>query len=150
MSAAQYLRDLLRPLGVYDLAAPFNGGELDAAGLELDGVEELLEEIQRETCLTTAESWGPEKWASLFVQRPISEGGQELAAALGRPAAHQRGQLYPGRYQRHGLRLRHPRPGDRAGSGTGAGHLPRGGRRAGGLHAAQGADRGHSARPPGH
>ena len=83
MSAAQYLRDLLRPLGVYDLTAPFNGGELDAAGLELDGVEELLEEIQRETCLVTAESWGPEKWASLFVQRPISEGGQELAA--GRP-----------------------------------------------------------------
>ena len=82
MSAAQYLRDLLRPLGIYDLTAPFNGGELDAAGLELDGMEELLEEIQRETCLATAESWGPEKWASLFVQRPISEGGQELAAAL--------------------------------------------------------------------
>ena len=82
MSAAQYLRDLLRPLGVYDLTAPFNGGELDAAGLELDEAEKLLEEIQRETCLATAESWGPEKWASLFVQRPISEGGQELAAAL--------------------------------------------------------------------
>ena len=48
MSAAQYLRDLLRPLGVYDLTAPFNGGELDAAGLELDGVEELLEEIQKQ------------------------------------------------------------------------------------------------------
>ena len=81
MSAAQYLRDLLRPLGVYDLTAPFNGGELDAAGLELDEAEELLEEIQRETCLATAESWGPEKWASLFVQRPIAAGGQELAAA---------------------------------------------------------------------
>ena len=32
MSHAQYLRDLLRPLGVYDLTAPFNGGELDAQG----------------------------------------------------------------------------------------------------------------------
>ena len=27
MSHAQYLRDLLRPLGVYNLEAPFNGGE---------------------------------------------------------------------------------------------------------------------------
>ena len=32
MSTAQYLRDLLRPLGVYDLEAAFNGGELDAQG----------------------------------------------------------------------------------------------------------------------
>ena len=32
MSYAQYLRDLLRPLGVYDLEATFNGGELDAQG----------------------------------------------------------------------------------------------------------------------
>ena len=32
MSHGQYLRELLRPLWVYDLEAPFNGGELDAQG----------------------------------------------------------------------------------------------------------------------
>lgn len=36
MSHSQYLRDLLRPLGIYDLEAPFNGGELDAQGEALD------------------------------------------------------------------------------------------------------------------
>ena len=36
MSHAVYLRDLLRPLGVYDLEAPFSGGELDAQGEALD------------------------------------------------------------------------------------------------------------------
>ena len=44
MSYAHYLRELLRPLGVYDLDAPFNGGELDSAGQALDEVEKTLEE----------------------------------------------------------------------------------------------------------
>ena len=48
MSHARYLRELLRPLGVYDLSAPFNGGELDAQGEALDRIMVWLEEIQRE------------------------------------------------------------------------------------------------------
>ena len=43
MSTAQNLRQLLRPLGIYDLEAPFNGGELDAQGEILDGVSALLD-----------------------------------------------------------------------------------------------------------
>ena len=60
MSHAQYLRDLLRPLGVYDLTAPFNGGELDAQGEALDAVCARLEDIQKEASLATAEGWGLE------------------------------------------------------------------------------------------
>ena len=82
MSHAQYLRDLLRPLGVYDLTAPFNGGELDAQGEALDRIMVWLEEIQRETSLTTAESWGLEALAELFARRPVASGPRELAAAL--------------------------------------------------------------------
>ena len=37
MSYTDYLKELLRPLGVYDVEAPFNGGELTAAGEALDG-----------------------------------------------------------------------------------------------------------------
>ena len=48
MSHSQYLRDLLRPLGIYDLEAPFNGGELDAQGEALDRAMAALEEIQRD------------------------------------------------------------------------------------------------------
>ena len=72
MSHARYLRELLRPLGVYDLSAPFNGGELDAQGEALDRIMVWLEEIQRETSLTTAESWGLENIAGLFPRRPVA------------------------------------------------------------------------------
>lgn len=82
MSYAQYLRELLAPLRVYDLMAPFNGGELEVQGEALDRVEQRLEELQREMSLTTAESWGLERVAQLFVRRPVADGPRELAAAL--------------------------------------------------------------------
>ena len=82
MRHAQYLRELLRPLGVYDLEAPFNGGELDAQGEALDAVCAWLEEVEREASLATAESWGLEKLASLFVRRPVAAQPRKLAAAL--------------------------------------------------------------------
>ena len=82
MSHARYLRELLRPLGVYDLSAPFNGGELDAQGEALDRIMVWLEEIQRETSLTTAESWGLENIAGLFTRRPVASEPRKLAAAL--------------------------------------------------------------------
>lgn len=82
MSHGQYLRDLLRPLGVYDLSAPFNGGELDAQGEALDAVCARLEEIQRESSLDTAEDWGLERIAALFARRPVAVQPRKLAAAL--------------------------------------------------------------------
>lgn len=82
MSHSQYLRDLLRPLGIYDLEAPFNGGELDAQGEALDRAMAALEEIQRESSLTTAESWGLEQVARLFLRRPVATQPRPLADAL--------------------------------------------------------------------
>ena len=37
MSHADYLRELLRPLRVYELTGTANGGELEAVGEALDG-----------------------------------------------------------------------------------------------------------------
>ena len=82
MSYAQYLRALLAPLGVYDLNAPFQGGELDALGEAFDQVEAALEETQRETCLATAEDWGLERIASLFRRRPPAATVQNMREAL--------------------------------------------------------------------
>lgn len=82
MSYAQYLRELLRPLGVYDLEAPFSGGELDVQGLVLDGVEEELEEVGRETDLTRARDWGLSSLARLFARRPLAGSPEELREAL--------------------------------------------------------------------
>lgn len=82
MKHADCLRQLLQPLGVYDLAAPFNGGELDAQGEALDGVMAWLEEVHGESSLTTARSWGVEKIARLFLRRPVASRPEQLAAAL--------------------------------------------------------------------
>ena len=82
MKHADCMRELLRPLGVYNLEAPFNGGELDAQGEALDGVMAWAEEVQRESALDTAENWGLEKTASLFVRRPVASDPKKLAAAL--------------------------------------------------------------------
>ena len=45
MSYTDYLKELLRPLEVYDVEAPFNGGELAAAGEALDGALGALEDV---------------------------------------------------------------------------------------------------------
>ncbi len=82
MSHARYLRDLLRPLGVYNLEAPFNGGELDVQGAALDGIMGRLEEVQKEGSLSTAERWGLERVAALFTRRPVADEPGRLAAAL--------------------------------------------------------------------
>ena len=66
MSYTDYLKELLRPLGVYDVDAPFNGGELTAAGEALDGAFGALEEVERESSLLTARSWGLEGLAALL------------------------------------------------------------------------------------
>lgn len=111
MSYAQYLRQLLRPLGVYDVEGRYLSGELEAEGLALDGVESVLDELQREANLATAEDWGLERIAGLLRRRPPASTTKAMREALGRSAAHQRRQLYPGGHQRHHCRLRSDCPG---------------------------------------
>lgn len=82
MKHAECLRELIRPLGVYDLSAPFHGGELDAQGEALDKIMAWLEEIQKESSLSTAEDWGLENIAKLFMRRPLATQPRKLAAAL--------------------------------------------------------------------
>ena len=82
MSYAQYLRQLLAPLGIYQLSAPFQGGELEALGDAFDQVEEALEELNREACLATAENWGLEQVAVLFRRRPPATTVKTMREAL--------------------------------------------------------------------
>lgn len=82
MSHKDYLRALLEPLRVYDLAAPYNGAELDSQGMALDGVGDSLDEYHREADLTTAESWGLEAIVGLLPRRPVTESPARLRAAL--------------------------------------------------------------------
>ena len=82
MSYADHLRDLLAPLGVYDLKAPINGAALDVKGAALDGVAAILEELERECDLTTANSWGLENWKSLFGLLPAAPDEEGLRRSM--------------------------------------------------------------------
>jgi len=82
MTYAEQLRTLLRPLGVYDLNAPINGSSLEVKGAALDDLHAGLEELARETDLTTAEDWGLEAWRALFALPPASTDGALLRQSL--------------------------------------------------------------------
>ena len=82
MRAAEDLKNLLAPLGVYQLEESFNGSELETVGAALDRVEEKLEEVQREACPLTAEGWGLELLSGLFASRPAAPGPRELGEAI--------------------------------------------------------------------
>ena len=82
MTYAEQLRALLRPLGVYELDAPINGSSLDAKGAALDRMHEWLEEMVRETDLTTAQDWGLTDWKSLFSIVPASATASALRDSL--------------------------------------------------------------------
>lgn len=83
MGYAEYLVELLRPLGVYDLTEEtVNRGELEAYGRSLDEEMARLEESEREMCLTTAESFGLEQVEKLLPYRPVCSDMEQRRAAL--------------------------------------------------------------------
>ena len=72
MSYGAYLRELLRPLRIYGLEGTANGGELEAQGKALDGVEAAMEEVQREMLICTAEGRGLEAVEALLARKPVA------------------------------------------------------------------------------
>lgn len=86
MNCAEQLRDLLRPLGVYDLEHnSLSGAELDALGAGLDRVGDCLDFVEREGSLYTAVDEGLSRRESLFARTggPFStELRREAIAAL--------------------------------------------------------------------
>ena len=82
MSYAQYLKELLTPLRVYDLGDTANSGELEAEGAALDQMGETLEEVQREMLVSTATGRGLETIESLLARRPVAPTLEARRAAL--------------------------------------------------------------------
>lgn len=82
MSCAENLKNLLRPLGVYDLEGTVNAASLEAKGAALDGMEEILEELERESDLTRAESWGLACWRQLFGLLPAAGDAEQLRESI--------------------------------------------------------------------
>lgn len=74
MRYAEYLKQLLLPLGVYDLnVGTRNEAELYALGAQLDRVAEQLEHAERETLLATAEQEGLAQWETLLPGRSAAQ-----------------------------------------------------------------------------
>ena len=80
MSYGAYLRELLRPLRIYGLEGTANGGELEAQGKALDGVEAAMEEVQRERS-PQSRYRRPLRWA----ERCPAPGGRRSGGAGRRP-----------------------------------------------------------------
>ena len=82
-SYERYLRELLEPLGVYDLAAGTIGGaELFALGRALDSAAARLETVEREAVTATAEEEGLDRREALFARRPAAVSAEERRAAI--------------------------------------------------------------------
>ena len=78
-----YLRDLLRPLGVYDLGAgTVNGAELAALGAAFDAISGQLDTVERESLTATAEGEGLDRREALFARRPAATTAQDRRAAI--------------------------------------------------------------------
>ena len=135
----QYLIRLLAPLSLYNLRAPHNGGELAALGGELDSVSGLVELVERESLLATAESEGLDRREVLFAHKPaaVTQGDRrEAIAALLRVAQQDkenRGQPDTGGHQRYSHRLRHPGQSGGKGGRQPAGRISQNCRCAGGV-----------------
>ena len=72
MGYGDHLRNLLRPLGVYNLKeGSLSGSELDALGYGLDALSERLDYVERESALATAESEGLDRREALFARTPV-------------------------------------------------------------------------------
>ena len=82
MSYAGYLKDLLAPLGVYDLEGTINGASLETKGAALDALADVLEETARESDLTTAQSWGLENWRGLFELLPAASDPKAMRESI--------------------------------------------------------------------
>ena len=78
-----YLRNLLDPLGIYDLdQGTINAAELTALGTGLDQLSEQLDRVEREALTATAEDEGLSRREALFARRPAAATPEERRAAI--------------------------------------------------------------------
>lgn len=78
-----YLRNLLAPLGIYDLTEnSVSGAAVCALGAGLDAVGSRLAVIERESLTATAEDEGLTRRETLFVRRPAAFTAADRRAAI--------------------------------------------------------------------
>ncbi len=109
MGYAEYIRGLLRPVGIYTFApGSIGNGEIESIGAALDGCEAAAEESEREVLVPTAKDGALRSARYRCLQK--AGGADPGAAAFGNSclAADQRRWLYDRVYQSRAERLRNP------------------------------------------
>ena len=83
MAYSEYLKQLLRPLGIYDLSpGSLSAGELEALGAGLDSAEQAIDYAEQEGSLPTATGEGLDLWESLFASAPVHYSTELRRAAI--------------------------------------------------------------------
>lgn len=72
MGCCDYLKNLLRPMRLYDVDEGYGADELWVEGSFLDGVLAALDDIDREMLIPTAEDTGLARYEELLPYRPSS------------------------------------------------------------------------------
>lgn len=71
MSYAEYLKDVLKPLHIYNLDNGPGAGEISVMGAAMDEVYSELETILREMMPLTAQSYGLENYENILPYAPV-------------------------------------------------------------------------------
>ena len=82
MDYAKELRELLRPLGLYQVDAGISGAELGSIGAELDMVWAALERAEQDANPLTATEDGLARWEALLPFVPASRSAAERRRAV--------------------------------------------------------------------
>ena len=82
MGFANYLKELLRPLGLYELDSGLGSGELETVGEQLDAVYRQLTDLEREAIPSRAEAWGLEQYEEILPYHPVSVTPEQRRSAV--------------------------------------------------------------------
>lgn len=82
MGYVEYLRDVLRPLHIYDLDNGAGAAEIYVLGTALNGVYDELETLLREMIPVTAEDYGLDSFEEMLPYKPVYENEQDRRNAI--------------------------------------------------------------------
>ena len=84
MGYGEYLKDMLKPMGVYSLNSGYSAAELDAVGAAMDGAAECADNLKTEGIPQTARGSGLAAWENLFPILVFGETENERRSAVAR------------------------------------------------------------------
>lgn len=82
MAYAEYIRNLLEPLGIYDLKQGASGGEIEALGQAFDQVMFAIGELEEEATVVTANGKGLRCYEELLPFQPAASSLEQRRRAV--------------------------------------------------------------------